>query len=120
MMARGRKTEGRNGGSLVPASGVSLGRRPAAGVPALQCVAAEGGVVVAELQQLRQATSPGLDSVNRVLDRGDDLIIILDTLSRNTADANKRHTAHADIPRQSREEGIPEEAGWVVELSWRR
>ena len=91
-----------------------------AGKPALECAVAEGVVVVTELRQLKRATSPGLDSVKRVLDSGDDLIIILDTLSRNTADANKRHTAHADIPRQSREEGIPEEAGWVVELSWRR
>ena len=102
--------------------------------------AAEGGVVVAELRQLRGTISPGLDSVKLVLD------IMLDTLSPNTADlqrrsmpwpgpklgvrapgnirqrlnADERHTAKADIQRQSGEEGIPKKAGRVVELTWWR
>ena len=40
----GKEVKGRKSGSSVPASGVSLGRQPAAGAPALQCAAAEGGV----------------------------------------------------------------------------
>ena len=47
-------------------------------------------MVVAELRGLRQAPSPGLDGVNRVLDGGDDLITILDMLLRNTADLQRR------------------------------
>ena len=47
-------------------------------------------MVVTELWRLRQATSPGLDSVKHVLDRSDDLIFILHTLSQNTADLQRR------------------------------
>ena len=123
--------QGRNSGSSVPASGVSLGRRPAAGTPALQCAVAEGSVVVAELRQLRQTTSPCLDSVKLVLDT------TLDILSSNTADlqqcsmpwlgpklgirapgnirqrlnADERHTANADIHWQSQEESVPRSKG---------
>ena len=64
-----------------------LGRCPAAGAPALECAVAEAGVVVGEL---RRASSPGLDGMNLVLDVGDDLITMLNMLSRNTADLRWR------------------------------
>ena len=60
------------------------GRCPAAGAPALECMATESGMVVAELRRLRWAPCPGLGSVNRVLDRRNDLNAILDMLSWNT------------------------------------
>ena len=47
-------------------------------------------MVVAELRQLRQAPCPGLGGVNRVLDGHNDLIVILDMLSWNTADLQRR------------------------------
>ena len=61
-----------------------------AGASALECVAPEAGVVVAELRQLKWAPCPGLGGVNRVLDGRNDLIAILDMLSWNTADLRRR------------------------------
>ena len=77
---QGPRVMSRKGSSSIPAPGVSLGRCPAAGAPALECVAAEAGVVVAELRQ-----APCLGGVNRILDGCNDLIAILDMLSWNTA-----------------------------------
>ena len=87
-------------------------------------MAAEAGVVEAELRWLRQAPGPGLGGVDRVLDSRNDIVAIL---SWNVADlwqcsrprpgpklsfcalgnihlrlhANERHTVHADIGQQS-------------------
>ena len=60
-----------------------LGRCPAAGAPALECAAAEAGLVVAEL---RRAPGPGLGGINCVLNGRNDLITIRTLLLWNAAD----------------------------------
>ena len=119
--------------------GPKLGIRPAAGAPTLQCAAAVFLVVETQPRGLRRTTSSRLHRVKLVLNTfvvvprhtanlqrhniprpGPKLGIRAPGNIRQRLNADERHTANADIQQQSREEGLPEKAGRVVEFTWRR
>ena len=76
-------------------------RRVRAGAPALECTAAESGMVVAELRRLRRAPGPSLGGVNCVLDGRNDLVAILANLPWNVADLWRRRSRPRSGPKLS-------------------